>query len=52
MVDPWLTAEHRPGETNLDHVLYMLREVLSRYERLPVVTLIHWNGREVTLVVR
>lgn len=28
----WWLAPHAPGETRLDRLTYMLREVLSRYD--------------------
>lgn len=44
--------EYRHGETNAEHVLYMLREVLARYETIDEdVTLCHLGRYTVELRV-
>ena len=29
-INAWLSAEHQPGETNLEYLLYMVREIAPR----------------------
>lgn len=30
MINEWLAFEHQPGETNLDYLLYMVKEIAPR----------------------
>lgn len=41
----------RPGESLLDHILYMVREVMSRYDVCDDVLIVEAQGVRVSLTV-